>query len=74
MHIYFVGVLISLLILAVTFLVKLRKVRTNHEVYEVTLGDLFFAVICVFGSWTTAIVFVIMCINSNLEHKVIKKF
>jgi hypothetical protein len=74
MHIYFMGVLVSLLIIAVTFLTKLRKIHKSKQVFVVHLDDLFFASICAFASWVTVIVFVVMCIKRDVETVVIKKF
>jgi amino acid transporter len=74
MHIYFMGVLVSLLIIAVSFLIKLRKIHKTKEVYIVHLDDIFFTSVCASASWITVIVFVVMCIKKDVETVVIKKF
>jgi hypothetical protein len=73
-HIYLMGVLTSFLIVAISFLIRLRRVHKYNKVYIVTLGDLFFALVCVSASWATALTFVLMCVKKDLEDKVIRKF
>jgi len=73
-HIYLTGVLISFLIVAITFLSKLRKIHKTNKVFPVSVGDLFFAAVCISASWSTVIVFLLMCLKTDLEHKIIRKF
>lgn len=74
MHIYFIGVLISTLIMTITLLTKFRKIRGTNKIFIVQWGDIFFAAICISASWITALIFVLMCIKPDIEHKIVRKF
>ena len=74
MHIYFTGVLLSTLIMIITVLIRYRKIQKTQDVFEITTGDIFFALICVSAAWVTVVVFITMCIKPEVEDYVIRRF